>query len=223
MSVINHLKGLRITEQDACRLLIILHELGDPPPPNSSTWTRKLETQVYLQKLHYLVRNPSDLAYAVLARVASAKQQYEMELCKKTIRALTTAKEPRLKTLEMMKFRFGPWESLDDVMTLLECYDLVSSSPRKAKGGGQIYFLNREGAELVTNLYKKHPELKYYQNKCEIIRRYLSDLRGVQLSKFLYSALDRLKSTPLGRAIPSHRDLVPGKFENVFGEPLEVP
>lgn len=120
----------------------------------------------------------------------------------------------------MQKFRFGPWERLDDVLAYLECRELVRVRSRSGQGGGLQYAVTKTGSALVRHLYSEWPELDYYADKCRIIREYASDLKGTALKDYLYEVLQRIEGTKLGKDIPSHIDLVPDRFYAVFGEPL---
>jgi hypothetical protein len=211
----------RVKEQDAVRILVILYELGTPATAGAADYC-VLETEVYLQKLDYLVRCPADLAYVLLDRFESRRQELaprRAELAA-TVRHLVLEREPKLRTMGMQKFRFGPWERLDDVLAFLDCHDLVRVRPRSGQGGGMMYLVTQKGAALVVKLYNEWPDLNYYRDKCQIIRAYLPDLRGTALKDYLYEVLQRIEGTKLGKHIPSHGDLVPPRFKSVMGEDL---
>lgn len=209
----------RLREQDAARILVILCELGTPA---SGADHCVLETEVYLQKLDYLVRCPADLAYVLLDRFESQRQQLGARRSEVAalVRRLVLEREPKLRTMGMQKFRFGPWERLDDVLAFLDCHDFVHVRPRSGQGGGMMYLVTKKGAALVQKLYAEWPDLAYYRDKCSIIRTFLGDLKGTALKDYLYEVLQRIEGTQLGKNIPSHRDLVPPRFQLVMGEAL---
>lgn len=208
----------RLREQDAARILIILSELGTPA---SAQGERVLETEVYLQKLDYLVRSPADLAYVLIDRFEkNAKFSDQKSACMATVRHLATAREPRLRTMGMQKFWYGPWEKLDDVLAFLECRELVRVEPRSGAGGGLTYTVTAKGTEAVRRMYSNWGVMKYYSEQCRVISIWLAELRGTALKDYLYAVLTRIDSADLGKEIPSHGDLVPRRFTEVFGEAL---
>jgi len=210
----------RLREQDAARILVILVELGTPSADLAVHCV--LETEVYLQKLDYLVRCPADLAYVLIDQFASRREelaQRRNEIAT-LVRRLVVEREPQLRTMGMQKFRFGPWERLDDILAFLECRDLVHVRPRSGQGGGMLYAVTTGGADLVKRLYAQWDALDYYRDKCRIIRDYLGAFKGTALKDYLYGVLQRIEATQLGKAIPSHVDLVPDRFRIVFGEEL---
>ncbi|QRK09897.1 hypothetical protein JQX13_07265 [Archangium violaceum] len=219
MDLTNAIGKRRVKEQDAARILVILFELGAPAPDPDDHCM--LETEVYLQKVDYLVRCPADLAYVLLDRFESQPDYLSRrnEIAA-LVRRLVIDREPKLRTMGMQKFRFGPWERLDDILTFLACYDFVRVRPRSGQGGGLVYYVTKKGAALVQKLYKEWPELGYYRDKCEIIRSFLGDVRGTALKDYLYDVLERIQGTKLGRVIPSHGDLVAPRFRTVMGEDL---
>src|SRR5687768_12224809 len=207
----------RVKEQDAARILVILFELGTPASGGSDHCV--LETEVYLQKLDYLVRCPADLAYVLLEQFVNRQElSARRSEIATLVRRLVVEREPKLRTMGMQKFRFGPWERLDDVLAFLDCHDLVRVRARSGQGGGLMYVVTTTGAALVNKLYSEWPELQYYRDKCGIIRSFLGHLKGTALKDYLYEVLQRIEGTKLGDHIPSHGDLVPPRFRSVMGE-----
>src|ERR1035438_3214607 len=118
--------GVSSLEQDAVRLLMLLHVAADssmvePSPENAEAC---VAGEMRLQAMDFWLRNPDYLAWALLD---AAEQGGDAALAGEAARILSAEEEPDLRTVPMLRWRHGEWERLDDRLSLLAAYGLVSA------------------------------------------------------------------------------------------------
>src|SRR5262245_34394159 len=111
-------------EQDAVRLLVLLHEAADSsistPAPDGAVGC--IAGEMRLQAMDFWLRNPDYLAWELLDE---AERTGDAGLVAQAARILSSAEEPDLRTVPMLRWRHGAWEPLDDRLSLLASYGLA--------------------------------------------------------------------------------------------------
>lgn len=90
--------------------------------------------------------------------------------------------EPDLRTVPMLRWRHGAWERLDDRLSLLAAYGLVSDIRRGASlGGRRDFYLLTEGRRAAAELLAHLPELSWYADRARLVRVVAGDAGGDEL------------------------------------------
>ena len=139
--------------RDRIRIFFILYFFSEEyNNPQFSNLKRVFKTEVKLQKLDFLVRNPDYLAYELLAL---AQQHDSMRTdVKEIVKNIFNTREPILRKLEMERFLFGAYEDLDDVIAFLDAFGLIKFDSNKDSRGNfsQTRSVRREEARKMSQL-----------------------------------------------------------------------
>ncbi len=112
------------------RLLFLLDRAGEPctggAPPGAY---RLMRGQTRLQALDFWVRNPDYLADELITEYeADTSATWALEAA----REIFTSREPAIRRLPMLKWRFGAYEPLDDTLAIMISRRLVVDVPTRA-------------------------------------------------------------------------------------------
>lgn len=216
----------RPVEHDALRILTIVHQLGEPV--RSPGLRARVVSEARLQSLDHLVRQPVDLAYALIdhAREAASRDRGARGsgLARDVRRLLPAGRRSPLDG-ERLRPPHGPvWERWDDVLAYLGCRDLLRVRPERRNGSRQLaYLLTDAGADhLERTVYPKDAGVAPYLERCHLIRDHLlSDplLDEADLPRHLREVGRRLEAFRRERLAPEE-DLLRRWFRSAFGEPL---
>ncbi len=124
----------RPVEQDALRVLTVVHQLGERPaaatPGSERRWL--IDTESQLQHLDHLVRHPIDLTYVVFDQVRSRGSELEAhlgDLARRVRRILGASRRGRHRPSLLRPFDPGSWQRWDDALALLSCRGLLRVEP----------------------------------------------------------------------------------------------
>jgi hypothetical protein len=110
--------------QDRIRIfLLLLCFSNEHEDPNFPERKKIFESELRIQKLDFLLRNPDYFSYELLhyARENDSKRN-EIKIL---VKEIFNSKEPELRRLEMEKFFFGAYEDIDDVIAFLSSIDFI--------------------------------------------------------------------------------------------------
>jgi hypothetical protein len=225
----------RPVEVDAARLLLLLDRFAREPDAEidglrcrpDRPFVRTLSPEYYLQKLDFLVRYPSYLAYELIELhergVPTAADGTEVRA---TVRALVDAGQPEFRTTPFRKFWRGAYERLDDVEAWWYSRRLVftGQEPRgqaATPGRPQKYFfLTALGEATARRLAAEVPEAGWYVDRIALIHRYFGGLSAAELKALQYSHAP-YREAQLNEYIPDlSMEDVEANFERVFGVPM---
>ncbi len=195
----------RPVEQDALRILTVVHQLGERPAAPFSAGSEHrwlIDTESQLQHLDHLVRHPIDLAYVLMDQVRSRGSELEsrlVDLAPRVRRILGVSRRGRHRPSLLRPFDPGSWQRWDDVLALLSCRGLLRVEPlpietssvetlpagERSHGArndgpqyvGELrYVVTAEGARwLVESVYAQQPSLVPYRERCELLHAVLPD------------------------------------------------
>ena len=171
--------------RDRIRIFFILYFFSEEyNNPQFSNLKRVFKTEVKLQKLDFLVRNPDYLAYELLAL---AQQHDSMRTdVKEIVKNIFNTREPILRKLEMERFLFGAYEDLDDVIAFLDAFGLIKFDSNKDSRLYTVekqYFITSKAVEKMHRSNNDYGELLWYINRCKLIKTYFGHLSGSQLKE----------------------------------------
>lgn len=209
------------THKDRIRILLILYYFSEnffePTKPNLK---KILTSEVRIQKLDFLLRNPDYLSFELLNLVKEGKQ--DRTEIKYIVKKIFRDKEPVLRRIDMEKFFFGAYEDIDDVIGFLTSIDFVEFSSTRGldlKTIDKKYFLTEKA---ITNIEKKMPTLtalNWYVERLKLIKRFFGHLSGSELKAMQYK-VEEYESASWGNYISDIQEKVEGIFLDLFGEKL---
>jgi hypothetical protein len=221
-------------EVDAARLLLILERFGRRPHANTrrlpclpaEPFDRHFASEYYLQKLDFLLRYPAYFVYELTElHYAGDEAAADAEEIKATIRRILADDEPELQTIPFRKFWRGAYERLDNVEAWWLARRLVYTKfeQRGHAAPWKHYFLTEQGIAVANKLRVNLDHAAWYAERIGEIHRYMGHLSAADIKARQYRH-DRYRFAQINELIP---DLTVGEirqnFEDVFGEPLEVP
>jgi hypothetical protein len=168
-------------EQDAVRLLVLLHVAADSSiaEPAPETAVTCVAGEMRVQAMDFWLRNPDYLAWALLD---TSDTTGDTSLVAEAARILSAEEEPDLRTVPMLRWRYGAWEALDDRLSLLASYGLAVDVRRGENLGGRrdIYLLE-DGRQVIVRLLDEVPELRWYEDRARLVRIVAGDAGGEEL------------------------------------------
>jgi len=207
--------------QDRVRIfLLLLYFSKDYEDPNFPERKKIFESEIRIQKLDFLLRNPDYFAYELL--------HYAKEHCsqrneiKKLIKEIFNSKEPELRRLDMEKFFFGAYEDIDDVIAFLKSIDFIDFTSKKdseLKTVSKKYYITNDALTKVDHYPIDKTSLKWYLDRCRLIHKYFGHLSGNQLKAMQYEVYE-YRDTRYGEYISGIPDLVIKEYFELFGEQL---
>lgn len=190
----------RTTAQDAMRLLFLLVYGAKLVSDNPDGYVAVFEGKTRLHALDFWVRYPDFLAHELLnlydetandAYLQAAKQIFEDQ-------------EPDIRTIPMSRYRFGAFESLTEVLSILISKGLVYQQGTKVDGKIMEYqfMITQLAKDLVSKISQDFPVLLWYDQRVHLVLQVAGDLGGTALKEKQYQHL-QYAQTQLGTVISS--------------------
>lgn len=207
--------------KDRLRIFLILYFFAEDYSDSSHPSYKKLfKSEVRIQKIDFLLRNPDYLAFELLniAKKESAKSSG----IKKIITDIFKSKEPTIRRLEMERFFFGAYEDIDDVIGFLKSIDFIDFSSKKSTNLKTIekhYFITSTAINKMDDNISALPSLKWYVDRCLLIKEYFGDLSGTQLKVAQYQ-VEEYRDTSYKNYIGSIQGLVVNEYKKIYNEQL---
>lgn len=213
----------RPLEEDALRILTVVHQLGRPV--RAAGFSSRLDGESRLQHLDHLVRHPVDLAFALMLSVASTDRR--RPAAAREVRSLLPVPpgDPnRPRALTLHRFDHGSWERWDDVWAYLGCRSLLRVRPDGEPPSDLAYLLTDEAAAHLESLYLSEKGLAPYVERCRILGKHLprpdrEPMDGA-LDLDLPGLARRLDAYRREERLAAEEDLLSRLFQTTFGEPL---
>ncbi len=225
-------------EVAAARLLLILHHFAREPDAEARAlrcWparevSRHLTPEYYLQKLDFLIRYPSYLAYELIElHAAGVEEAADASEVRAVIANVVAQREPDFRTMPFRKFWRGAYERIDHVEAWWYARELVYTGiePRGAADSParpqKHYFLAPKGEAEATRLVAEVEHAGWYDARIRLLRRFFGGLTAAQLKALQYSH-PPYQQAQLAEYIP---DLAPedveANYQRVFGSTLMLP
>lgn len=116
--------------KDRIRIFFIIYFFSEPYIGQQYVdCCRVLHTEVKIQKLDFLIRNPDYLCYELLD-ICNRKDINKEEI-KTIVRHIFCSHEPKVRRLEMEKFFFGAYEDIDQVIAFLVTVGFIKYSTER--------------------------------------------------------------------------------------------
>ena len=182
-------------QQDAVRLLVLLHVAGDDPPrdPPRDDAVASITAESRMQAMDFWLRNPDYLAYELLELYANSRDDELLEKARELV-----VEEDR--HFPVMRFLHGAYTELDGPLMLLRCYDLAWDvrRPPAMSRRRDLYLLQR-GRQVLTEQLEAEPDLAWYAERAAWVKRVAADTPGAELKAHQ-------------KRLPSYRDIKWGEY-----------
>ncbi|MEJ5961594.1 hypothetical protein [Pedobacter immunditicola] len=186
--------------RDAIRLLFILIHGSEPITDHPDGYTRKFEGKAKVFAMDFWVRYPDFLAYELLNRFEATNERRYLDLAKD----IFDKEEPDLRSIPMIRYRFGAYEDLTETLALLKTKGLIFEDGDKSNGLIQqcIYYVTPLCEEVLEDIRNESSLLGWYDDRALLVREICGNYRGSQLKDEQYKHMV-YASTKFGGVIPS--------------------
>lgn len=207
--------------KDRLRIFFILFYFSDDYTSTEHPEYKKIfKSEVRIQKIDFLIRNPDYLAYELL--LIAANEQSKKQEVKQIVKSIYDTAEPQLRRLEMERFFFGAYEDIDDVIAFLKSIGFIGFTSKKSSDLKTIdkqYFVTQYAINKVNSAIIILPALEWYAKRCELIKKYFGNLSGSQLKVSQYQ-IDEYRNTSFKNFIGEISETVKSEYYNIFNERL---
>jgi hypothetical protein len=200
--------------QDAIRLLYILVN-------GSEEFTDELDSNLQgifcgkarLYAIDFWVRYPDYFAHELLKKYAETNDNQYLNLAAN----IFEDKEPDLRIIPMIRYLFGAYEDLDNILSILVSKGLIKQSGKKTSTNIQQidYLIYNKAFEIIQNATIEFPILKYYDERTKLIINLVGKKGGAELKDRQYKQIEYAK-TKLGGIIPSIKNEVRKEIEKLL-------
>jgi hypothetical protein len=207
--------------KDRIRVFLILYFFSEEYNNSSTPNLKRLfESEVKLQKLDFWLRNPDYFSYSLLdiaEQVPTKKEEIKI-----IVQKIIEDREPEIRREDMRKFLYGAHEDLDNVISFLDSVDLIKFDSNKdtiLRPKERKYYITNFGVNKVVNSLPNLLFLKWYEERCLLIKKYFGDKNGTQLKDIQYQ-VEAYAQTTYGQLIPNISHLVKEKYSTVYKEKI---
>jgi len=193
------------TVQDSIRLLFILVRGCDPISSHPNGYAGIFDGKAKLHALDFWVRYPDFLAYELLNRFSETKDIKYYHKAKDII----DDREPDLRSIPMIRYRFGAFENLNESLALLVSKGLVYQDGDKSEETikNYFYYLTPLAFKIVNEITTEFPVLAWYNDRAKLVKEIAGQLGGKALKDIQYQHMS-YATTQLGTQIPSIKNEV---------------
>ncbi|MBW3496192.1 MULTISPECIES: hypothetical protein [Bacillus] len=207
--------------KDRIRIFLILYFLSEDMSEEhgNNTLKKVFKSEVKIQKVDFLVRNPDYFAYQIL--LFAQENKISKQECKEIVKNIFTQREPSIRRLEMEKFFFGAYENIDDVISFLKSIGFIDFNSKKSLDLRTIekhYYITELACRKIDEI-QNLKSLYWYKERIELIKRFFGDLGGTQLKDLQYE-IDEYKDASYKECISNIQDRVKKIYLEMFGEEL---
>jgi hypothetical protein len=191
------------TLQDAIRLLFVLIHGSEQLSDHPEGYTRKFESKVKIFAMDFWVRYPDFFAHELLNKYEETQQRRYLDLANK----IFDDNETDLRTIPMIRYRFGAFEDLTETISLLKTKGLIYEDGQKSNGQiiGYDYYVTPAAEKIVDEIREEFPVLRWYDERAKLVCEISGNKRGSDLKLEQYKHF-KYADTALGGVIPSIKD-----------------
>jgi len=170
------------------RIIIILYTFCERENNHPNGYYGIFRTEIKIQALDFLLRYPDFLSIELIDLMDNDSTINREEI-KEIIKSIYENKEPDIRVEEMEKFFFGAYESIDSVIAFLVSIGFIKHDSKKRTDGktyDKIYYITQDCASKINNHLKDITAVKWYFNRCELIKKYFDKFSGSELKDRQY-------------------------------------
>lgn len=207
--------------KDRIRIFFIIYFFGeDYNESKYSDCCKVLNTEIKIQKVDFLLRNPDYLSYQLIELID--RDDVNREEIKDIVKEIFRCEEPEIRRLEMERFFFGAYEDIDEVIVFLKSFGFIryeSERDTKLRTIKKKYYLTIKAKNKMEDNLNNVPALQWYVRRCELIKKYFGDYSGSQLKSLQYQ-IEEYRDTVYKEYINSIQEKVRYIYYKEFGEVL---
>lgn len=173
--------------RDRLRVILILYTFSDPLD-NQTDYYGLFRSEVKIQAIDFLLRYPDFLAKELMDLMVSDPNIKPKEV-ENTVFKIYQDKEPEIRKEEMEKFFYGAYESIDDIIAFHISVGFLHYISKKRIDGKEYdrqYFVTRKCADKIENTLQEIPSVKWYIDRCLLIKKYFNRFSGSELKTRQY-------------------------------------
>ena len=175
--------------RDRLRITLILYTFSKPIQKGDNTdIARVFYTEIKIQALDFLLRYPDFLSCELMDLMANDNSIDKTEI-QNIIKDIYANEEPILRVEEMQKFFFGAYESIDGVILFLKSVGFVDFESKRRSDlqtYDKTYYITNRCIQQVENNLLNISSVKWYYDRCELIKKYFDNFNGSDLKKRQY-------------------------------------
>lgn len=213
----NSLKKIR----DRLRITLILYTFSEPVQiVENSEIERVFYTEIKIQALDFLLRYPDFLSCELMDLMLNDSSIDKSEILS-IIKEIYKNEEPILRVDEMQKFFYGAYESIDDVILFLKSVRFVNFESKRRSDlqtYDKTYYITKRCIQQVENNLLNITSVKWYYDRCQLIKKYFNQFNGSDLKKRQYEYKEY--NVPYTTLIKNLNEQVRYDFYKHFNEEL---
>lgn len=201
------------TLQDAIRLLYIFVNGATIITEHPQGHRGHFDGKAKLHAMDFWVRYPDFLAFELLNKYDQQNDIRYLELAKSII----DDQEPDLRSIPMIRYRFGAYEDLDESLSILISKGLIVSDGIKNNGKIQHYdyYVTLAAYDVILESTIEYPILEWYQQRSKLVKEISGNLGGAALKEIQYRHMS-YANTSMGSIIPSIKDEVVKRINEIL-------
>jgi hypothetical protein len=193
--------GNRTPYRDALRLLYVLVSGSSPLPNNHESGAVAIfKGEKRLHAFEFWMRNPDYLAEELLDLYERTNETRYLE---EAINILGT-EEPDIRRFPMIRWKFGAYEPLDDILSVLVCRNLIKITGLKSPDKILVtdYLIFPFAITLTQQIVDEFPPLAWYAQRAKLVAEIAGDSGGATLKERQYKK-EEYAETQWGGVIPA--------------------
>lgn len=207
--------------RDRLRVTLILYTFSEPINIEDNVdVVRAFYTEIKIQALDFLLRYPDFLSCELMDLMTNDSRIDKSEI-QSVIKEIYKNDEPILRVDEMQKFFYGAYESIDDVILFLKSVRFVVFESKRRSDlhtYDKTYYITKRCTQQVENNLLNIPSVKWYYDRCQLIKKYFNQFNGSDLKKRQYRYKEY--NVPYTTLIKNLNEQVRYDFHKHFNEEL---
>ena len=175
--------------RDKLRITLILYTFSESIQIEENTdIARVFYTEIKIQALDFLLRYPDFLSCELMDLMANDSQLDKSEI-QAIVKEIYQQEEPILRVDEMQKFFYGAYESIDSVILFLKSVQFIDFESKRRSDlqtYDKTYYVKQRCIQQVKNNLLNLPSVKWYYDRCQLIKKYFNHFNGSDLKKRQY-------------------------------------
>lgn len=175
--------------RDRLRITLILYTFSEPIQiVEKEDIAKVFYTEIKIQALDFLLRYPDFLSCELMDLMDNNNQIIKSEI-QSIIKEIYTNEEPTLRVEEMQKFFFGAYESIDGIILFLKSVGFVDFESKRRSDlqtYDKTYYITNRCIQQIENNLLNIPSVKWYNDRCTLIKKYFGKFNGSDLKKRQY-------------------------------------
>ena len=175
--------------RDRLRITLILYTFSKPIRIKENAEIAKVfYTEIKIQALDFLLRYPDFLSCELMDLMISDGSIDKTEI-QTIIKEIYQNEEPVIRVDEMQKFFYGAYESIDRAILFLKSVRFIDFDSKRRTDlqlYDKTYYITQHCIQQIESNLLNIPSVKWYYERCELIKKYFDHFNGTELKKRQY-------------------------------------